>query len=451
MRSLGPAGPGDAVGVGVTEQTEQTERINIMGGDLETLGLPSTLKMLALGGKTGILHIQSGAELLDITLQNGHIVALEEPRFPPPDLIEVFRLLRRIDSPTARKLRQVVGYNPATLLPLMCQWNILTAEEAQRYVETQVILALSRAVRWERGHFEFHRDIAPIQARVGFSRPLNVDHVLLDALRMADEREHSGLTGFTRETTARWMPQFQGNVSQLGLNADEVNVLCLSNGQLNLYTVAYGLQLAEARVAQTLQKLLDLGLIELVDARLEGELAHSLVNLLTQSQHQLANGAQRGSRATPDQGMLTLVSTMGGCINGMLRHHAIYARALRGRGELPPREITRQVELTIQPLLERVQHEYPRMDGIIRLANGELDFHDIETLHKVVRGQELMDCYWDAVRFLSQLMRMVFDRVLAEEVGKSRPGRQYEDLWAAFLREIDDEIHRLSGRFAPRA
>jgi len=445
MRSLGPVEPGDSVGVGVTEQTE---RINIMGGDLETLGLPSTLKMLALGGKTGILHIQSGPELMDITLQNGHIVALDEPQLQAPDLIEVFRLLRRLDPAAARKLRQVVGYNPATLLPLMCQWNILTAEEAHRYVETQVILALSRAVRWERGHFEFHRDIAPMQARAGFSRPLNVDHVLLDALRMADEREHSGLTGFTRHTTARWMPQFQGNVSQLGLNADEVNVLCLSNGQLTLYTVAYGLQLPEARIAAILQKLLDLGLIELVDQRLEGELEHSLVNLLTQSQHQLTNGSQR-NRATADQGMLTLASTMGGCINGLLAHHAIYARALRGRGELPPREITRQVELTVRPLLERVQQEYPRMDGIIRLANGELDFHDVEMLHKVVRGQELMECYWDAVRFLSQLMRMVFDQMLADEVGKSRVGRQYEDLWAAFLREIDDEIRRLSGRFAP--
>ncbi|MEO7001956.1 MAG: DUF4388 domain-containing protein [Ktedonobacterales bacterium] len=423
-------------------------RERIMGGDLETLGLPSTLKMLALGGKTGILHIQSGLEQLDITLQNGHIVALEEPHIPPPDLIEVFRLLDRIDLPTAHKLRQVAGYNPATLLPMMCQWGYLTAEEAHHYVETQVILALSRAVRWERGHFEFHRDIAPIQARVGFSKPLNVDHVLLDALRMADEREHCGVTGFSRHTLARWMPQFQGDVRQLGLNSDEVQTLCLSNGQLTLYAVAYGLRLPEARIAIILQKLLDLGLIELVDPNLEGELEHSLVNLLTHSQHQLTSGSQR-NRATTDQGMLTLVSTMGGCINGLLAHHAIFARAIRGRGELPPHEIARQVELTVRPLLDHVQHEYPRMDGILRLTNGVLDIQDVETLHKVVRGQELMECYWDAVRFLSQLMRMVFERVLADEVGKSRMGRQYEDLWAAFLREIDDEIRRLSGRFAP--
>lgn len=442
MRSMGPVEPGDSF-----EAMEPRERI--MGGDLETLGLPSTLKMLALGGKTGILHIQSGPEQLDITLQNGHIVALEEPNLPTPDLIEVFRLLNRIDLSAAHKLRQVVGYNPATLLPMMCQWGILTPEEAHRYVETQVILALSRAVRWERGHFEFHRDIAPIQARAGFSKPLNVDHVLLDALRMADERDHSGVTGFSRNTIARWMPQFQGDVRQLGLNAEEVQTLCLSNGQLTLYAMAYGLQLPEARIAIMLQKLLDLGLIELVDPHLEGELERSLVNLLTQSQHQLTSSSQRRQSGNADQSMLTLVSTMGGCINGLLAHHAIFARAIRGRGELPPHEVTRQVELTVRPLLERVQHEFPRMDGILRLTNGQLDIQDVETLHKVVRGQELQECYWDAVRFLSQLMRMVFDRVLADEVGKSRMGRQYEDLWAAFLREIDDEMRRLSGRFAP--
>jgi hypothetical protein len=60
----------------------------------------------------------------------------------------------------------------------------------------------------------------------------------------------------------------------------------------------------------------------------------------------------------------------------------------------------------------------------------------------------LSDCYWDSVQLFSQFMRIMFDRILADEVGKSRAGRQYEDLWAVFLREIDEELMRLSHRRA---
>jgi hypothetical protein len=39
-------------------------------------------------------------------------------------------------------------------------------------------------------------------------------------------------------------------------------------------------------------------------------------------------------------------------------------------------------------------------------------------------------------------MRAVFERVIQDEVGKSRVGRQFEDLWTAFFRETDEEINR---------
>ena len=51
----------------------------VLDGDLETLTLQSTLKMLALGGKTGALSVQSGSERLRIYLQDGAITSLEEP------------------------------------------------------------------------------------------------------------------------------------------------------------------------------------------------------------------------------------------------------------------------------------------------------------------------------------------------------------------------------------
>ncbi|GAC1476648.1 MAG: hypothetical protein PVSMB4_00390 [Ktedonobacterales bacterium] len=416
----------------------------ILDGDLETLGLQATLKMLALGGKTGVLSVVSGQESLRISLQNGHIIALEEPGTTPPDLVEMFRLLGRVPRTQASELRQLAGDNPIAVLAVLVQWQVITPAEMQQRVEFGVIQAVSRALRWERGRFEFHRDVVDIQGRIGAPQPFNVDHILLEALRMADEWGQAGGPALTRNTVARWMPEFQGDVTKLGLSREDINVLCLSNGQLSLRAIAYGLLLPESRVAAVMQKLLEIGLIEVVDPRLETELERSLVNLLTQTQHQMAEDP----RATPDQRLLVLIRTMGSCINGLFAHHAVFARTLRGRGELPRTEIVRYIEQTFEPMLRHVYRRYPRMEEVIRLQDGQLDYSDVLTLASVVRGSELVACYWDAVQMLDGLMRLVFDRVLADEAGNSRAGRQFNDLWIAFLREIEDEIGRHRVRLA---
>lgn len=412
----------------------------ILDGNLDTLGLQSTLKMLALGGKTGILTVTSGNESIAVQLENGQIVDLDEPGAAAPDLIDMFRLLRRIARPQSQELRRLAGANPATAMAIMVNWGMMDPAEQQRRTEFRVIQAVSRAIRWERGRFEFRRDVSAFNARVSPQKPLNVDHVLLESLRIADESGRAGGMSFSRGMVARWMqdPEFKGDITGLGLSPEEIKVLCLSNGQFPLSAIAYALMVWESEIAQMMQRLLDLGLIEVVDARLETELERSLVNLLTQSQYQLS----QNSKLNPEQRMILLIRTMGNSINGLLAHHAIYARALRGRGEVPQGDVTRYLDNTFGQLLYRLQREYPRMDGIVSFANGSLDFHEVETLDMVVRGQELAECLWDAVCLFSQLMRAVFERVIQDEVGKSRVGRQFEDLWAAFFRETDEEINR---------
>ena len=64
---------------------EQQDRI--MDGDLQTLGLQSILKMLALSEKTGKLFVSSGPEMLSISLRKGRIVALHEDGVPQPDIL----------------------------------------------------------------------------------------------------------------------------------------------------------------------------------------------------------------------------------------------------------------------------------------------------------------------------------------------------------------------------
>jgi hypothetical protein len=359
----------------------------------------------------------------------------------------MFRLLGRISRAQALEYRQAIAGAPEAALDFLVRAGVLAPARLQECVEFRVIQAVSRAVRWERGRFEFHSVVTSLRGRSGAARPLNVDHILLEALKLADEWSRASTFALTRNTVARWMPEFTGDVTKLGLDPDAIGVLCLSNGQFPLHAIAYCLLIPEPVVAEKVQRLVELGLVEVVDARLEAELEHSLVNLLGQSQHQLS----LDGRATPEARMLMLVRAMGSCINGLIAHHVTYARSLRGRGEVPQAEVVRYVDTSFQPLLATLQREFPRMDEVLRLSGGRLDYHDVETLDRVVRGTELGEYYWDAVQISSHLMRLVFDRVLSDEVGKSRAGRQFEDMWAAFFREIDEEIARLAHRRASQA
>jgi hypothetical protein len=419
----------------------------ILDGDLETLGLQATLKMLSLGGKTGTLTVSSGQEHLRIILENGHILALDEPHIPPPDLIEIFYLLGNIDGELARLLRQHSGNNSTTALMLMAQRRLISPEDVQLRVEFTVTQALSRAIRWEHGRFEFHRDTGPIQARAGLYRPLNIDHVLLEALRIADEREgNDGGMVLSRYALPRWIQEVQGNVTQLDLTPDEMNTLRLCNGQLPIYAMSVGLMIPESQIAAMAQRLVDARLVEIVDTTLEEELQRTLGKLQTYSRGQLA----LSSRVAPEQRMLLLMRTMTECINALFAHHIQFARALRGRGEVSQVEVQRYIESTFQPVLAHVQHEFPRMDEIIRLDAGRLNAEDVETLDRVVKGNELLECYRDGVYLLSAFMQLVFERILADEAGRAQPGRQYEDVWSVFTREMDNEVTSALGQRALR-
>jgi uncharacterized protein DUF4388 len=413
----------------------------ILDGDLETLGLQATLKMLALGGKTGVLLVSSGQEHLKITLENGQILALDEPHIPPPDVIEIFLLLGTIDAELARLLRQHSGNNSTTALMFMAQRRLISPEDVQQRVEFTVTQALSRAIRWEHGGFEFHRDTSPIQTRAGLYRPLNIDHVLLEALRIADEREgNDGGMALSRYSVPRWVQN--AHPSQVDVTAEEASVLRLCNGRVPVYAMSIGLIIPESRVALMVQRFVDAGMVEIVDERLEGELQRTLTKLHGYSQRQLAVGA----RVPAEQRMLFLIRTMTECINGLFAHHSQFARALRGRGEVSQVEVQRYIEATFQPILAHVQREFPRMDEIIRLDAGRLNAEDVETLDRVVKGGELLECYRDGVYLLSEFMQMVFERILTDEVGRGQAGALYEELWSAFTHEMDSEVTRALGQ-----
>src|SRR5438105_10919725 len=104
----------------------------IMDGDLQTLGLQSILKMLALSGKTGMLFVTSGREVLSISLRKGLIVALREEGVAQPDLLAMLSLLTRLDHQRAQAVRAMAQGNPHMALSILVEHGWMSPAEMQQ-------------------------------------------------------------------------------------------------------------------------------------------------------------------------------------------------------------------------------------------------------------------------------------------------------------------------------
>ncbi len=416
----------------------------IMDGDLQTLGLQSILKMLALSGKTGTLFVYSGPETLTIGLHKGLIIALREEGIPQPELLNMLCLINKLDPPRAQTVREMAQGDSQVALALLVERNWMSKAEVQRRLEFAVTQSISHALRWIEGRFSFHRHLVTMKS---IMEPLNVDTMLLEALRQADEWEEMGgsiantpgTTPLTRTTVARWLPEINNDVRSLGLSQEHIEVLCLSNGELPLQAMALALMIPEARIARIMSRLIELRLIEVVDTALEGQLQQDLSNIIIMCQHSLV---QQRQNASPEQHLLGLIKTLSQCINGLLIHHGKYAKSLRGRGLLPVAEIIRYLEHRFaQSLHLLAKQQFPILETV-NFINGQLDCSEILHLNRLVKGEQLEEFYWEAVLGLTMFLRTVFATLLHDEVGNSHTGRQLNVVWKAFLTEIDQEMQQ---------
>lgn len=424
----------------------------ILDGDLETLGLQSTLKMLALGGKTGVLIVQTNTAQLNIFLQDGAITRLEDPSTPDPDLLDLFRAMGRVSVDQLMRIPQDARKDLAAMIQYMINVGILSAQEELQRREFIVTQALSRAIRWDKGRFEFRRDASVMRRTGGMytpsaAQPMNVDHVLLEALRQADERDHMAVRPAPRNLRARKTNIPDADRRLNALSPDAAWVYTLVDERRPVYAIAFGLLMPEAVAGAWMTTLLEQGLIEVVDRRVEEELTSNLTQALAKAKA----GVENLSRAAPEQFMLDLSLLMAGAINDLLSHYARFSRTLRARGDSTPEAAARRIEQIVGPLVERTAQSYQRMEGLVGLERGQLFYEDLKTLNRVVRGQELVTCYWDAARMLRSLMREIYDVICADEVGAARSGQPFEELWVALLRDLDFEMGRLNQWYAWQA
>ena len=179
-----------------------------LSGNLEDVSVADALQFIHLGGRTGTLTLTSGEATAEIGFHQGRIVNAWGPGSKRVgDLLLEAGI---IDQPTLDEaLKAQQSETPRRSLgQILVAMNAVDADTMYRAVEQQIEKTVYEIVSWTHGTFQFALDdLKPIDDIAVFPgdviRHLNLDTqmVLLDALRIFDEKNKESALQATRPQT----------------------------------------------------------------------------------------------------------------------------------------------------------------------------------------------------------------------------------------------------------
>jgi hypothetical protein len=169
-----------------------------LSGNLEDVSVADALQFIHLGARTGTLQLSSGDAKAQIGFHDGRIVNAWGPG--SKKLGELLLAAAVIDQPAldAALQAQKSGEPRRSLGQILVTMNAVSPETMYRAVEQQIERTVYDLVTWQHGTFVFALDdLKPVDDIAVFPgdviRHLNLDTqmVLLDALRIFDERDRA--------------------------------------------------------------------------------------------------------------------------------------------------------------------------------------------------------------------------------------------------------------------
>ncbi len=116
-------------------------------------------------------------------------------------------LINKIGISEAQMIYKFAQRDMYTILSTLVEYGWMSAKEMQDRIEFSVAQSLSHALRWVTGGFAFDRHLQHVDVKI---HSLDVDNVLLESLRQADEWEEvmqENVTHLARTTVARWQTE----------------------------------------------------------------------------------------------------------------------------------------------------------------------------------------------------------------------------------------------------
>lgn len=173
-----------------------------LSGNLEDVSVADALQFIHLGGRTGTLTLSNGDAMAEIGFHQGRIVNAWGPGSKKlgellieAGLVDQATLQNALQAQEAEQPRRSLGQ-------VLVGMQAITSEAMYRAVEQQIERTVYDLVTWTHGTFRFVLDdlkpiddIAVVPGDVVRHLNLDTQMVLLDALRIFDERNRDGPTG----------------------------------------------------------------------------------------------------------------------------------------------------------------------------------------------------------------------------------------------------------------
>src|SRR2546423_1556723 len=154
-------------------------------GTLKDFGIADILQLIGQQQKTGMLHLKSHEQRVQISFKDGAIVRAESATRNKKDLIGA--MLARAEIISDSQLQLALDMQKRTLQRLgdvLVTLKAISAEKFQQMVQLQTTETLYKLFAWKTGNYEFEQADVGADASVP---PLRAESVLMEGFRLVDE------------------------------------------------------------------------------------------------------------------------------------------------------------------------------------------------------------------------------------------------------------------------
>ena len=200
-------------------------------GDLEHLSIVDVIQLLHTTRKTGTLKVQGRKGEISVAFNDGYIVGASH--YSKGALIGTILLEAGvIDADTLTKalsIQEHAGEDRKPLVATLLENGLADKDAAYRGLETLIELSIVEILTWKKGNFALHVDeilvcdefrYFPDNLNQEFTLP--TEHILMDALRIFDEKMRDGLIKMEDEQNEANNTPTEVSESTTVLSADDL-------------------------------------------------------------------------------------------------------------------------------------------------------------------------------------------------------------------------------------
>ena len=232
-------------------------------GNLRDFGLSEFLYLVDRGYKTGRLTLQRPGDRAELYFQNGKLVYAthfnQEERLG--DMLVRMGRITQEQCNIALKIQHTQEPNKP-LGSILVSRNMVTAEEINKSVRTQIEEITYSLFGWNEGDFRFEPDVAPPPESIII--PLSIENIIMEGTRRIDEWARIKDKIPSLDVIVRFSDQPYERAKSVNLTQDEWRIFARINGSATIKQIAQQTALGDFEVARIVYGFLAAGLVILI-------------------------------------------------------------------------------------------------------------------------------------------------------------------------------------------